>query len=122
MREVLIMLNNYFNDMFVSMVFVTALFMWAITKYLPSWREDTRELVLYLYERFRTIFVLAFAMAVAGSLLRALDGTELNDMAAKGFSTTLWFKYGLLVFMLFSSLWLWLRIDRGIGRQHSKTA
>ncbi len=117
------MLNNYFNDMFVSIVFITALFMWFATKYLPSWREDTRGLVLYLYERFRTIFVLTFAIAVAGSLLRTLEGTELEDMAAKGFSTTLWFKYGLLLLMLLFSLWLWLRIDRGIDsyRQHSKT-
>ncbi len=124
MREVLMMLNNYFNDMFISMVFFAALFVYVAVKYLSSRKDDAGGLLLHLYERMRTLFIATFVIATAGALLRIAEGSELREMAAKGFKDTLEVKYGLLLAILVLSLWIWICARRGIGRyrRDSKTA
>ncbi len=123
-KELLMMLNNYFNDMFISMVFVTALFMYAVARYLPQGTEDSTGLILYLYRRLRRVFTATLVVAIIGAGLRIAEGSEIEEMVEKGFAVTIAVKYVLLSVIFVVSLLLWMGLKRAVTSysRHSETA
>ena len=110
MTETLIVLNNYFHDITVALVFVFAAAFLLIFKYFKKISDnEAYALALFIYSRLKRVFLGVIFFVIAGAIIRVLsaDDFELADAARNNQMTALKAKYLLLATLFFGGMILW---------------
>lgn len=102
MLEVLIVLNNYFNDISVSMVFVLAIVCSRFVRYGVRADYDDNEsleLVRYALGKLNKIFIISVVCAILGGIIRymVMEDFEMADAARNGQVLAIRVKYAMLI-------------------------
>ncbi len=102
MVETLVVLNNYFNDFFVSMVFVTAIVCSRFVRYgLRATDDESSALVRYALPKLDKIFIVSVICAILGGALRytVMSDFELADAVRNGQVLAIRVKYVMLILL-----------------------
>ena len=119
MIETLIVLNNYFHDLAVSLVFVTAAAMFLFVRYAsrPTPRagtpgSDFKGLSLFVISRLSAVFWGSVFYVIAGSVSRIWNMSEFEwaDAVRNGQTLALTAKYVMLAFLFAYGICLWVMV------------
>ena len=117
MIETLIVLNNYFHDLAVSLVFVTAVAMFLLVRYAerPALRMGTpgtefKGLALFVVSRLGAVFWGSVFYVIAGSVSRVWNMSEFEwaDAVRNGQTLALTAKYVMLAVLFACGICLWI--------------
>ena len=100
MLEVLIVLNNYFNDISVSMVFVLAIVCSRFVRYgVRAGDDESLRMVRYALGKLNKIFIISVVCAILGGMIRymVMEDFEMADAARNGQVLAIRVKYVMLI-------------------------
>ena len=110
MIETLIVLNNYFHDLAVSLVFVTAVAMFLLARYAGERTAEFKGLSLFVVLRLSAVFWGSVLYVMAGGVSRVWNMTEFEwaDAVRNGQTLALTAKYVMLAVLFACGICLWI--------------
>lgn len=111
MIETLIVLNNYFHDLAVSLVFVTAVAMFLLARYAGREGAERKGLALFVVSRLSVVFWGSVLYVLAGGVSRVWNMGEFEwaDAVRNGQTLALTAKYSILFVLFAAGIYLRVR-------------
>lgn len=119
MIETLIVLNNYFHDLAISLVLVTAVAMFLLVRYaeraalrMGTPGPEFKGLALFVVSRLGAVFWGSVFYVIAGSVSRVWNMSEFEwaDAVRNGQTLALTAKYVMLAFLFACGICLWIMV------------
>lgn len=112
--DILMVFNNYFNDMFVAFVFVTPMVYRMFEKFTLKKGLNDNVLMEKVFISFNKFFTWIFFLVIVGALIRAYTslGFEFQDAIRNGQVVPLKVKYIMLLCLYVIGALRWTKIKK----------